>query len=129
MPFPRWIARVNLHVTNRLLSPLARRVAGMGVVTHTGRTGNTEHPLWYSAAVIELIIALTYGRDSQWVHNVTAAGGCELQTQKHKLLLSNPRVFHDDRRELMPGIVRLVLGILHVSDFLELTVGPNGTTR
>ena len=27
------------------------------------------------------IIALTYGRQSQWVHNVLAEGGCQLETQ------------------------------------------------
>jgi hypothetical protein len=37
MPFPRWIARVNLHVINHLLAPIAQRLRGMGVVIHTGR--------------------------------------------------------------------------------------------
>jgi hypothetical protein len=43
MPFPRWIARVNLHVTNRLLGPLARRLPGMGVVIHIGRKTHRQY--------------------------------------------------------------------------------------
>jgi len=68
------------------------------------------------------IIALTYGRDSQWVQNVLAANGCEFETRKRTLRLLHPRVFHDDRRENMPAFVRLFLGMLGMSDFLELTV-------
>ena len=43
MPAPRWLARFNLVVTNRLLGPLARHLPGMGVVLHIGRklAGNT----------------------------------------------------------------------------------------
>jgi hypothetical protein len=37
MPFPRWLARVNSHFTNRLLGPLARRAPGMGVIVYVGR--------------------------------------------------------------------------------------------
>jgi deazaflavin-dependent oxidoreductase (nitroreductase family) len=96
----------------------------MGVVIHTGRKTKRHYhtPVMVFRRGDRMIIALTYGRDSQWVHNVAAAGGCELETQNHKLRLSNPRLFHDNRRELMPGIVRLMLGILDVSDFLELTI-------
>ncbi len=43
MPAPRWLARFNLHVTNRLLGPLAADLPGIGVVLHIGRKspGNT----------------------------------------------------------------------------------------
>ena len=68
------------------------------------------------------VIALTYGRDSQWVQNVLAANGCEFETRGRKLRLSHPRLFHDDRRRDMPVFVRFVLGIINVADFLELTV-------
>jgi deazaflavin-dependent oxidoreductase (nitroreductase family) len=123
MPFPRWIARVNLHVTNHLLGPIARRLPGMGVVIHIGRKTHRRYrtPVMVFRRGDRMIIALTYGRDSQWVHNVITTDGCELETQNHKLRLSHPRLFHDEGRSLMPGIVRVMLGILHVSDFLELT--------
>ena len=75
------------------------------------------------------VIALTYGRDSQWVQNVLAVNGCELETRKRKLRLSNPRLFHDDRRRDMPVFVRFVLGIIKVADFLELTVDQDTASQ
>lgn len=101
MPFPGWIARVNLHVTNRLLSPLARRLPGMGVLIHSGRKTHRQYetPVMVFRRGDRMIIALTYGRESQWVHNVVAARGCELETQNHRLRLSNPKLFHDERRQ------------------------------
>jgi hypothetical protein len=75
------------------------------------------------------VIALTYGRDSQWVQNVLAANGCELITQNGKLRLSHPHVFQDGRRENMPAFVRIVLGFLNVSDFLELTIDEDTASQ
>jgi hypothetical protein len=37
------------------------------------------------------------------------------------LHLSRPRLFHDESRDAVPAPVRLVLGIVNVCDFLELT--------
>jgi hypothetical protein len=71
----------------------------------------------------QMTIALTYGPDSQWVHNVIANGGCDLQTEGRKLRLVQPHLIHDERRTRMPAFVRLVLGLLNVSDFLELSLG------
>ena len=69
-----------------------------------------------------LLIALTYGRESHCVQNVIAHNGCELQTEGHTVRLVNPYLFHDEKRRAMPRLVRFVLGLLKVSDFLELTV-------
>jgi hypothetical protein len=38
------------------------------------------------------------------------------------LHLSRPRLFHDESRDAVPEPVRLVLGIINVCDFLELTL-------
>lgn len=123
MPFPRWLARVNLHVTNRVLEPLARRVSIMGVVIHEGRKSRKKYrtPVMVFRQGNRCVIALTYGRDSQWVQNVVTANGCELEIRRRTMQLSHPRVFRDERRESVPAFVRLFLGILNVSDFLELT--------
>jgi deazaflavin-dependent oxidoreductase (nitroreductase family) len=123
MPFPRWLARLNLHVTNRVLEPVATWVPGMGVVVHVGRKTHRPYrtPVMVFPRNNQMIIALTYGRDSQWVQNVLAANGCELETMGRKLRFSQPRLFRDERRESMPTFVRFFLGILNVSDFLELT--------
>lgn len=124
MPAPRWLARFNLRVTNRLLGPLARHMPGMGVVVHVGRKTHRQYrtPVLVFRRGDHLIIALTYGREAQWVANVLAVNGCELETEGRALRLSHPHLFHDEERRAMPGVVRFMLGILNVSDFLELSI-------
>ena len=127
MPAPRWLARVNLRFTNHLLAPLARRLPGMGIVVHTGRKSGREYrtPVMIFRRGPQLIIALTYGRESQWVQNVLANGGCKLETQGALLQLWHPRLFHDERRTSIPAPFRQILGLLNVSDFAELALAPN----
>jgi deazaflavin-dependent oxidoreductase (nitroreductase family) len=131
MPLPRWLARVNLHVTNRLLAPVASRLPGMGVVVHVGRKTRRRYrtPVIVFRRGDRVIIALTYGRESRWVHNVLAEGGCELEARTRKLRLSHPRLFHDEQREAMPAFVRRVLGLFNVSDFLDLTLPANTASQ
>ena len=128
MPAPRWLARFNLRVTNRILGPLAKHSPGMGIVVHTGRRSRQQYrtPVMIFRRNGRVIIALTYGRESQWVQNVLAAGGCELETQGQMLRLVHPRLFRDPQRSLMPRPHRLILALLNVSDFLELAVERAG---
>ncbi|HJU10131.1 MAG TPA: nitroreductase/quinone reductase family protein [Candidatus Binataceae bacterium] len=124
MPLPHWLARFNFHITNHFTSPLAKRVSGWGVVVHTGRTTRRQYrtPVFVFRHGDRFIMALTYGRESQWVRNVLAQGGCELETEGSKFLLSHPRLFHDDQRSVVPVLHRFILGVFKVSDFLELTL-------
>jgi len=124
MPAPRWLARFNLHVTNRILGPFALRMPGMGVIEHVGRKTRRLHrtPVLIFRQSNHYVIALTYGRESEWVKNVVVQNGCVLETQARRLQLSNPYLYRDDKRLAMPAFVRIMLGLLNVSDFLELTV-------
>ena len=124
MPAPRWLARFNLYVTNRVLGPLATRLSGMGVVVHVGRKTHRQYrtPVMIFRRGDQVTIALTYGRDSKWVQNVLARGGCELENQRHVLRLTNPRLYRDEQRPALPAFHRTILAMLNVSDFLELTV-------
>ena len=125
MPFARWLAKFNLHVTNRILEPPAKYLPGMGVVVHTGRKTRRSYrtPVMVFRRGDRFIIALTYGRDSQWVRNILAEGGCELETRGRTLRLTRPHLIHDQRRQLVPVVVRLPLALLNVSDFLEMSPG------
>lgn len=124
MPAPRWLARFNLHVTNRILGPLALYTPGMGVIVHVGRKTRRVHrtPVLIFRQAKHFVIALTYGRESEWVRNVIAQNGCVLETQGKSAQLTSPYLYRDDKRRAMPGVVRLMLGLMNVSDFLELTV-------
>jgi deazaflavin-dependent oxidoreductase (nitroreductase family) len=127
MPFPRWLARFNLHVTNRVLGPLAIYAPGMAVVVHTGRKSHRQYrtPVLVFRRGHRFVIALTYGRDSQWVQNVLAQGGCDLEVMGRTLQLTRPNVFHDEHRRSVPAVVGLILGLLNVSDFLEASLAPH----
>lgn len=124
MPAPRWLARFNLYVTNRILGPVATRMPGMGIVFHVGRKTHRRYrtPVMIFRKDDQVIIALTYGRESQWVQNVLAEGGCQLQSQGCMLRLTNPRLYHDTQRTAVPALHRFILGLLNVSDFLALAV-------
>lgn len=101
MPAPRWLARANRHGLNRVMPRLARHAPGFGVVIHRGRRS---------------------GRESEWVRNVLAASGCQLETRGRVLTIDQPRLFHDTSREAVPALVRGPLRLLSVADFLELAV-------
>jgi deazaflavin-dependent oxidoreductase (nitroreductase family) len=86
----RWIAAFNRAITNRIMSRFAARLPGFGIVTHVGR--NSGRIYRTSVKVFRtpdaFLIALTYGRDCQWVKNVVSAGGCQLETGRMRYQFS-----------------------------------------
>ena len=68
------------------------------------------------------LIALTYGRESEWVKNVLAAGGCQLETRGVRYQLSAPTIMHDPTRGRFPLPVRAILGFVGANDFMQLSV-------
>jgi deazaflavin-dependent oxidoreductase (nitroreductase family) len=122
MPAPRWIARFNRRVTNRVLGPLARRLPWFGVVTHRGRTTGRRYrtPVNVFPRRGRYVIALTYGARAEWVRNVMVGGGCELETGRRTVRLTRPRILRDEGRRAVPLPVRLPLQLLGVVEFLEL---------
>jgi deazaflavin-dependent oxidoreductase (nitroreductase family) len=124
MVMSRRLARFNRAVTNRAVRPLAGYAPGLGVVLHRGRrSGRTYRtPVNVYARGRRYVVALVYGRDADWVKNVTAAEGCELQVRGRRIRLTGPRIVHDETRRDVPRIVRPALRLLGVNDFLHLTV-------
>src|SRR5215211_6173089 len=116
MPAPRWLARFNERVTNHITGPVAPRLPFFGVVVHVGRKSGQQYrtPVNVFAAADGFVIALTYGKDSHWVQNVLAAGGCRLETRGRAWRLTNPRLVHDPRHRSVPALVGAVLGVLNV---------------
>jgi deazaflavin-dependent oxidoreductase (nitroreductase family) len=116
------MANFNHHVTNRVLGGPATRLPGFGVVLHVGRRSGRRYrtPVNVFRTPHGYLFALTYGSGAEWVRNVVAAKGCELVTRGRTVALRNPRLFRDERRSRMPLHVRVVLGLAHVSEFLEL---------
>lgn len=131
MPAPRWLARANRRFTNQLLGPLALRLPGFGVIEHRGRRSGRLYrtPVNVFGMPGGFLLALTYGKESDWVKNVVAAGGCELETRGHRHRLTAPRIVHDEGRRGVPAPVRLPLRLLRVTDFLLLSEAAYGDGR
>jgi deazaflavin-dependent oxidoreductase (nitroreductase family) len=126
------MATFNRHVTNRLLGGVATRLPGFGVVLHVGRRSGRRYrtPVNVFRTPNGYVLALTYGSGAEWVKNVVAANGCDLVTRGMTHRLGNPRLFRDVSRATMPLVVRLVLRIARVNEFLELdrdadAIGPD----
>jgi deazaflavin-dependent oxidoreductase (nitroreductase family) len=119
---PRSVARFNRVVTNPIARQFAGRAPGFGIVFHRGRRSGRLYrtPVNVFAIPEGFSIALTYGRDSEWVKNVLAEGSCTLETRGRRYHLSGPGVVHDPRHRLFPLPLRVILAIGGVSDFLRL---------
>jgi deazaflavin-dependent oxidoreductase (nitroreductase family) len=122
MPLSRRVARFNERVTNRLTRPLAPHAPGFGVVVHTGRTSGRVYRTPVNVFVHNgrFAVALTYGREAEWVKNVLAAGGCELVTRGCQYRLTDPELVHDGGLAPVPPVVRPVLRLIGAADFLLL---------
>lgn len=122
MPLPEWLARLNRSGINRVTRPVAERLPGFAVVIHTGvRTGRKYRtPVNMFRSGDGYVIALTYGRERDWVKNVLAAGGCEVETRGSSIALSDPRIVRDERQSRAPLAIRPILKALGVKEFLEL---------
>ncbi len=116
-------------ITTRFFNPLARRFAGrlpwFGILTYIGRTSGRTYrtPINVFRRGDTYVFALTYGRDTQWVKNVLAAGSCTLRTRGRDVHLVQPELIRDPSRRLMPFPVRVILGLDNVSEFLWMTIG------
>ena len=119
----RWVAAFNLAVTNRITSRFANRLTGFGILTHVGRKSGRVYrtPVNVFRTPEGFLIALTYGRDSEWVKNVLSAGGCQLETRRLVYQLSAPTIVHDPTRRRFPLPVRMILWIVGANDFMQLS--------
>jgi deazaflavin-dependent oxidoreductase (nitroreductase family) len=123
MPIPDQMRQFNKVALNKVTKPLFPWLPGLGVVVHRGRRSGK---LYRTPVNVfprpggRYVVALTYGPDTDWLKNVLAAGGCELLTGGKQIELTAPRLFHDETRQEIRVLERLVLGLLGVYDFLEL---------
>jgi len=76
------------------------------------------------------VIALTYGSDADWVRNVLAAGGCELESRRRHYQLGAPRLYRDESASDMPAFIRFMLRrVIKAPEFLNLDVLADLPTR
>ncbi|SIS16954.1 nitroreductase family deazaflavin-dependent oxidoreductase [Williamsia sterculiae] len=94
MELPRAIAILNKHVTNRVQGLWAWLVPPWAVVHHTGRSSGRAYrtPIVGFATPQGFAIPILYGPQSQWVKNLLAAGGGEIQRGGRRYEFLDPRV-------------------------------------
>lgn len=94
MPLPAWLARLNRRLANPTLCPVAGRLPYFGVVLHHGRRSGRLYRTPVNVFPDEggFWVALTYGRDVDWVKNVLAAGGCRILHLARRIDFVRPRL-------------------------------------
>jgi deazaflavin-dependent oxidoreductase (nitroreductase family) len=120
MPLPAWLGRFNRDATNRVLTPVMRRVPPGAIVVHEGRHSGRKYrtPVLAFEHGDEIVIALTYGRD--WVANVLAAGRCRLERAGREHTLVDPVLETGEAAgRLIPGWVRPALRTIGVNEALR----------
>ncbi|MBF6170510.1 nitroreductase family deazaflavin-dependent oxidoreductase [Nocardia blacklockiae] len=121
MPFPQALARFNRKVTNRVANLVAGRAPGLAIVVHRGRRSGRVYrtPITLFSQDGTYRIALTYGREVDWLKNILAAGEFELETGGRTVTVRDPVVRHDARVSWAPPGVRQALSALGAEFYVE----------
>jgi deazaflavin-dependent oxidoreductase (nitroreductase family) len=127
MPLPSWLARLNRRTINSVTRPFAGKLPGFAIVIHRGRRSGRLYrtPVNAFREGNNYLIALTYGAGTDWVRNVLAAGSAEMVTRGRRIALTQPRIVSDAGACTVPLVVRAMLGVIGVTQFLRLTRIPS----
>jgi deazaflavin-dependent oxidoreductase (nitroreductase family) len=119
----RKMARLNRVVFNYFVGPVLTRLPGFGVVHHVGRKSGREYrtPVKFFRHAGDYVITLPYGPGADWVRNVLAAEGCDLDIRGRRTRLVKPTVFLDDGSVHIPKVLRMVLSFMKITEFIALT--------
>jgi deazaflavin-dependent oxidoreductase (nitroreductase family) len=122
LPRTRFIRPFTTHILNPFTRLFVHRLPGFAIISHRGRkSGQTYRtPMNVFRDGDAYLFALTYGSDVQWVKNVMAAGEADLRIGDKTIHLTDPELFVDPKRRLMPQPVRAMLGVIRVSEFLRM---------
>jgi deazaflavin-dependent oxidoreductase (nitroreductase family) len=113
--------------TTRVVNPFTRLFVAwlpwFGVLRYRGRRSGKAYriPMNVFPHGERYVFALTYGSQVQWVKNVLAAGEAEVEKRGRRTHLAHPRVFVDRRQSQVPLPIRLILRLMRVQEFLEMT--------
>lgn len=123
MPFPEIVAKTNRFWINPLARLIAGKIGPIALLIHHGRTSGETYrtPIMAFPTGDGFVIALTYGRGTDWEQNVRHEGGCELIFHREHHTLGNPRfIGSGEANRHLPTLVRELLPRLGVHDFLRL---------
>ncbi|MFQ6392683.1 nitroreductase family deazaflavin-dependent oxidoreductase [Nocardia sp. KC 131] len=100
---------------------LAGKVPPFGIVIHKGRKSGRAYrtPVWVFEGDGVYRIALTYGRDVDWVRNICAAGTFDMEIKGKVVSLVGPVVEHDPSATWAPVGLRQVLSTISATDYVQ----------
>lgn len=110
MLVPPALENFQIKYINPLMTPISRKLPGMSVIKHTGRTSGTpyETPVTSYRKGNTLAIGLIHGK-TNWVKNVLAAGKADIRASGKDLHLVNPRVVPAGTKDpSLPFLARLM---------------------
>jgi len=111
MLVPPALESFQIKYINPLMTPISKKLPGLSVITHTGRTSGTpyETPVTAYRKGNILAIGLIHGK-TNWVKNVLAAGQADIRVSGNDLHLVNPRVLPAGTVDpSLPFLARLML--------------------
>jgi deazaflavin-dependent oxidoreductase (nitroreductase family) len=131
--FVQTVIRPMTKVLNPLIVKLAgRRHFGMAAqIQHVGRRSGKVYVTPASAHVHGdvIVIALTFGNQSDWVRNVRAAGGCTVRINGRSYRATNPQFIRREEagpllKAAFSPVQRAGMRVLGVRQFLRLDAVP-----
>jgi deazaflavin-dependent oxidoreductase (nitroreductase family) len=123
MPFPRFVATINRHLTNPVVGMVAGNIVPLSIIEHRGRHSGTIYatPIMAFPNGADFVVVLTYGARTDWVRNVMAAGGCGLTYDRHHFDLTDPRIVKTRPASLhLPAWTKPILVAVHATEYLLL---------
>ena len=116
---------LNKHFTNKLLIHISGKDWGLfSILIHTGRKSGKIYQIPIIVVPVQngFVIALTYGKKTDWVENVKAKGGCSLKWKRQEYALTNPE-FIDPKLGLQafPALIRGGLKIMGIQYYMRLS--------
>jgi deazaflavin-dependent oxidoreductase (nitroreductase family) len=127
------VRRAMLGVIGSRFNPVIIRLAGGGrmqsiaMVHHRGRKSGRTYATPTSARPTGdgFVIAMTFGPESDWVQNVLAAGGCEIDWKGRRYSLVDPEIIDwAAARTAFSTVERILLRTVGMTSFIQLRRQP-----
>jgi deazaflavin-dependent oxidoreductase (nitroreductase family) len=121
VPLPRWLAQLNKRTFNKMEIKRGNRP----VLSHVGRASGKayETPLDPHAVEGGYIFIANYGRDSDWVKNILAAGTAALRVDGDEVALVSPRMVpKDEARQQMAAQTKWPPHRMNVTECLRMDI-------
>ncbi len=131
MPLPKLLARTNRWLANPVIGRFAGVIPPLAIIEHTGRRSGQRYrtPIMAFPSVDGFVVALAYGKDVDWLHNVQAQGGCTLTYSGQRTTLIDPRLVGVDAvSATLPRVVRFFMRGLKVTAYLTVRHAPTASS-